>query len=123
MRVITDERYAEFAGLARGAIVTDEEFDAIKRGYHEQRDAETRRMFEEALSTAPDRARVVTKPGFIGMRAGTVFYISEVKGSAYGHWRVQGGKSRMSTFACCPLSAILESSKTVKELREIAGQN
>ena len=121
MKVINDKRYAEYAGLSRGAIVTDDEFEAIKRSYHEQRDAETRRMFEDALRTAPDHARVVTGPGFMGMRKGTVFYVSEVKGSVYGHWRVQGTKSRMSTFATCTLRAILENSKTVKELKRSAG--
>lgn len=117
MKLINDKKYAEFSGHSMGAIVTDDEFEAIKRGYREQRDTETRRMFAEAVRTAPDHARIVTEPGFMGMRRGTVFFASKVRGSGFDHWRVQSTKRVNSTFATITLPAILKGSKTARELR------
>lgn len=117
MKVIDDERIAAFSGMAEGSIVTDAEFASIVNGYREQRDEETRRMFEHAVRTAPDHARIVTEPGFMGMRRGTVFFVSKVRGSGFGHWRVQSSNRVNSTFATTTLAALLKGSKTARELR------
>ena len=76
--IVNNKKLAQFAGIAEGTILSDDEFEAVLVAFNAKRAEEDEERFQDALATAPNNAHVVTDTwthGGICLRRGEVVYL------------------------------------------------
>ena len=99
--VITNKKFAEFAGYQLGQIVADSEFAAAQERYHEAIAAKREADYEAAKASGSSFGkRVVARDynvGSFSLVRGEIVYVTKINGTS--SYRIQRTKSRQSVIA------------------------
>ncbi len=94
--IVTNAKFAEFAGKPLGTILSDEESAVLWEAYRQHGEAVANARFAEAVKTAPDWSRIVTKTwnrGGQSLHRGDVVYV-KINADGLGAAMVTRSKSR-----------------------------
>lgn len=118
--IVTNKKFAQAKGYALGAIIDKSIYDEWAAQLRAEHDADYERVMAEG-NTGQGCLYVAYRNCSVGpstFMRGETFYVTKVKGSAFGHWRLQGTPSRQTVFATMTMPEIMSFANYVPKHKE-----
>lgn len=119
--IVTNKKFAAAKGYALGAIVDKAEYDEWAASLKAEQQAAYEHVMEQG-NTGKGNMRVAFRHCSVGGRTfmvGETFYVSRVKGSAFGHWRLQHEPQQSTCFATMTMAELDSFSNYVPKSKEL----